>query len=110
MRGQAQLFIIALALLFDRSTSHADSGKLNDLYYETKGNGEAVVLMHGGQLDRRMRDGQYDLFSKKCRVIRYDIRGFGKSDSPQKHIQTPAIFVLCWSATKAALTFKCTRL
>jgi pimeloyl-ACP methyl ester carboxylesterase len=62
----------------------ADSGKLDGLYYETKGGGDSVVLIHGGQMDRRMWDAQFDLFAKQYRVIRYDIRGFGKSDVPAK--------------------------
>jgi pimeloyl-ACP methyl ester carboxylesterase len=43
-----------------------------------------VVLIHGGQMDRRMWDAQFDLFSREYRAIRYDIRGFGKSDVPTK--------------------------
>jgi pimeloyl-ACP methyl ester carboxylesterase len=31
-----------------------------------------------------MWDAQYDLFANHYRVIRYDIRGFGKSDFPEK--------------------------
>lgn len=60
-------------------TGHAevDGGKL---YYETSGNGPAIVLIHAGFLDRRMWDPQIPVFSKTHRVIRYDVRGFGKSD------------------------------
>ena len=53
-----------------------DGGKL---YYEAKGSGSAVVLIHGGQLDRRMWDGQFDTLARAHRVIRYDVRGFGRS-------------------------------
>jgi pimeloyl-ACP methyl ester carboxylesterase len=49
------------------------------LYYEVAGSGHALVLIHGGQMDRRMWDAQFALFSKTYRVIRYDVRGFGKS-------------------------------
>jgi pimeloyl-ACP methyl ester carboxylesterase len=49
------------------------------IYYETKGAGEAVVLIHGGNLDRRMWDEQFDLLSKNYYVIRYDVRNYGKS-------------------------------
>jgi pimeloyl-ACP methyl ester carboxylesterase len=49
------------------------------IYYEVAGSGHALVLIHGGQMDRRMWDEQFDLFSKSYRVIRYDVRGFGKS-------------------------------
>src|SRR5215469_5427157 len=49
------------------------------LYYESAGTGHALVLIHGGQMDSRMWDEQFALFSKSYRVIRYDFRGFGKS-------------------------------
>jgi len=78
------LLIGVLTHLFGTSIAWAGSGKVNGLYYETKGAGEAVVFIHGGQMDRRMWDEQYDLFAKHYRVIRYDIRGFGKSDAPEK--------------------------
>jgi len=50
------------------------------LYYETSGKGPALVLIHAGFLDSRMWDTQFQLFSENYRVIRYDVRGFGKSD------------------------------
>ncbi|HSE42726.1 MAG TPA: alpha/beta hydrolase [Acidobacteriota bacterium] len=53
-----------------------------DLYYEVKGTGPTIVFSHGGFGDRRMWDAQFDEFSKKYRVIRYDHRGFGKSPAP----------------------------
>jgi len=64
--------------------SSGASGKFQGLCFETKGRGEAIVFIHGGQLDRRMWDAQFDLFAKEYRVIRYDIRGFGKSEAPLK--------------------------
>lgn len=57
--------------------AEVDGGRL---YYETSGNGPAIVLIHAGFLDRRMWDPQIPVFSKTHRVIRYDVRGFGKSD------------------------------
>ncbi len=49
------------------------------LYYEVAGAGHPLVLIHGGQMDRRLWDEQFRLFAKRYRVIRYDVRGFGKS-------------------------------
>ncbi|MFC1556053.1 alpha/beta fold hydrolase [candidate division KSB1 bacterium] len=49
------------------------------LYYEEKGSGRPVIMIHGGMLDRRMWDDQFDLFAEKYRVIRYDVRAHGKS-------------------------------
>ncbi len=49
------------------------------LYYEVAGSGEPVVLIHGGFMDSRMWDAQFGEFAKQFRVIRYDVRGAGKS-------------------------------
>jgi pimeloyl-ACP methyl ester carboxylesterase len=54
------------------------------IYYETCGAGDAVVLIHGGNLDCRMWDDQFQLFGRSYRVIRYDVRGFGKSEAPTR--------------------------
>lgn len=53
------------------------------LYYEMMGEGHPLVLLHGGYMDRRMWDDQFAVFAQNYRVIRYDIRGFGKSALPQ---------------------------
>jgi len=60
------------------------------LYYEVKGKGPAVVLIHGGLVDSRLWDDQMVPFSKHYRVVRYDLRAFGKSASttePFSHIE-----------------------
>ncbi len=54
------------------------------LYYEVAGKGEPLILIHGGNMDRRMWDAQFDVFAKHYKVIRYDVRGFGKSDKQVK--------------------------
>jgi pimeloyl-ACP methyl ester carboxylesterase len=53
------------------------------LFYEVRGAGPAVVLIHGGQLDCRMWDDQLAAFSRQFRVIRYDVRGYGGSVRPE---------------------------
>jgi pimeloyl-ACP methyl ester carboxylesterase len=53
------------------------------LYYEMIGEGHPLVLIHGGYMDRRMWDDQFAVFAEHYRVIRYDVRGFGKSELPQ---------------------------
>ncbi len=53
-------------------------------YYEVAGSGPAVVLVHGFTLDTRMWDSQFEQFARKYTVIRYDVRGFGKSSLPDK--------------------------
>ncbi len=50
------------------------------LYYEMEGKGETLVLCHAGFVDSHMWDGQWDSFTRHYRVLRFDMRGFGKSD------------------------------
>ena len=52
------------------------------LYYEVAGSGYPVVFIHGFSLDTRMWDAQYHIFAERYRVIRYDMRGYGKSELP----------------------------
>src|SRR6516165_11779666 len=54
------------------------------LYFEAAGSGPALVLIHGGNLDRRMWDDQFQAFAKHFQVIRYDVRTYGLSDMPTK--------------------------
>ena len=49
------------------------------LYYEVAGNGPALVLIHAGIADSRMWDPQWAEFAQHCTVVRYDVRGYGKS-------------------------------
>ncbi|MGG3560304.1 alpha/beta hydrolase [Neobacillus rhizosphaerae] len=49
------------------------------LFYEIKGEGRPVLLLHGFPLDSRMWDDQFEEFSKYYRVIRFDYAGCGKS-------------------------------
>jgi 3-oxoadipate enol-lactonase len=53
-----------------------------ELYFESAGSGEPVVLIHAYPLDARMWDEQFAAFTTSRRVIRYDVRGFGRSASP----------------------------
>ena len=51
------------------------------LYYEVMGKGPAVVLLHGGLNDSRLWDAQMRPLSRRFRVVRYDMRGFGRSNA-----------------------------
>jgi pimeloyl-ACP methyl ester carboxylesterase len=50
------------------------------LYYEMAGEGQTMVLCHAGFVDSGMWDGQWEAFAQHYRVIRFDMRGYGKSD------------------------------
>ena len=54
-----------------------DGGRL---YYETAGSGRPVVLAHAGFVDSRMWDDQWTDFAEHFRVVRFDLRGYGRSD------------------------------
>jgi pimeloyl-ACP methyl ester carboxylesterase len=52
------------------------------LWCEREGEGFPVVLIHPGFWDSRVWDPQFDAFSRFHDTIRYDLRGYGRSDPP----------------------------
>jgi pimeloyl-ACP methyl ester carboxylesterase len=50
------------------------------LYYETAGDGEPFVMIHAGVADSRQWNREFDYFAQRYRVVRYDMRGYGKSE------------------------------
>jgi 3-oxoadipate enol-lactonase len=52
------------------------------LYYEVAGQGYPLLLIHAGVADSSMWDEQFQVFAERYKVIRYDLRGFGKSEFP----------------------------
>ena len=53
-----------------------------DLYYESYGRGVPLVLAYGLGGNTRMWAGQIDAFAPHYRLILWDPRGHGQSDSP----------------------------
>src|SRR5688572_6215950 len=51
------------------------------LYYEVAGEGHPLLLIHGGLGSLRMWDHQAMAWSKRYRVIRYDTRGYGRTET-----------------------------
>ena len=51
------------------------------IYYEVDGAGEPLVLIHAGVANLRMWDAQVAAFRDDYRVIRYDTRGFGRTET-----------------------------
>jgi len=88
------LFSLILALILQTACSQAlrqspvtaGIAEVNEtrLYYEMMGEGRPLVLIHGGAVDRRMWDDQFQVFAEHYRVIRYDQRGAGRSAIPMK--------------------------
>ncbi len=48
-------------------------------YFEVDGAGEPIVFLHAGICDGRMWDPQFDTFARHFQVMRYDMRGYGKT-------------------------------
>jgi pimeloyl-ACP methyl ester carboxylesterase len=53
------------------------------IFYEMKGTGDPLILIHSGGFDCRIWDYQFEFFSE-YNVIRYDVRGYGKSQAPTR--------------------------
>ena len=74
-------------MLGQHGTAHVNG---TQLYYETAGRGDALVLIHGHTLDVRMWDDQFATFAAHYHVIRYDMRGYGRSALPGDALFSPA--------------------
>lgn len=53
------------------------------IYYEASGDGPAIILSHGYGATSQMWAGQIDLLSADHRLIVWDMRGHGLTDSPE---------------------------
>ena len=87
---KSSLFIASLLIiLFSCSNKQEVKSGFADvngtsLYYEVAGNGEPIILVHGNFGDRRHWDYNFEELAKEFKVIRYDVRGYGKSNSSPK--------------------------
>jgi pimeloyl-ACP methyl ester carboxylesterase len=60
------------------------------LYYELAGFGQPFVLIHAGVADHRQWNHEFVYFAQEFRVLRYDLRGYGRSLPVQgefRHLQ-----------------------
>ena len=58
--------------------------------YEIAGEGGSFLMIHAGVADSRQWDKEFAYFASRYRVIRYDMRGYGKSepvDGEYSHLQ-----------------------
>jgi pimeloyl-ACP methyl ester carboxylesterase len=75
--------MFGFALRPSAADAQADTGTTAaGLFYEISGSGPPVVLIHAFSLDRRMWQPQLDALQREFRVIRYDLRGHGRSVAP----------------------------
>jgi pimeloyl-ACP methyl ester carboxylesterase len=66
------------------STTQSKSGFIcinnAKLYYEISGTGIPLVMIHAGVADNRQWNNEFAYFSNCYQVIRYDMRGYGRSE------------------------------
>lgn len=66
------------------STPQIISGFVNidnaRIYYETAGKGTPFVMIHAGVADSRQWNNEFAFFAQNYQVVRYDMRGYGKSE------------------------------
>jgi pimeloyl-ACP methyl ester carboxylesterase len=53
------------------------------IHYEERGSGPAVLLSHGYRANARMWQHQMDALSDRYHLMAWDMRGHGRSDSPE---------------------------
>jgi pimeloyl-ACP methyl ester carboxylesterase len=66
----------------DRGFIHVSGGRL---YYEADGSGTPLVLVHAGVANLRQWDPHVPAWAERYHVIRYDTRGYGKTES--EHVE-----------------------
>jgi 3-oxoadipate enol-lactonase len=74
-----------------------DGGRL---FYEVAGEGPGVVFVHPGLWDSRTWDGHFERFAERYQVLRYDVRGYGRSSrlEPGRRYSHPADLVAVMDA------------
>ncbi|RXK86833.1 alpha/beta fold hydrolase [Filimonas effusa] len=82
--------------------------KQGRLFYEELGKGQPLIFVHGHSFDLHEWEPQFYQFAKKYRVIRYDVRGYGKSSMPiefsdNRHADDLAALMDALHITKAHL-------
>ena len=66
------------------TTPKTNSGFVNSgsakIYYETAGDGKPFVMIHAGVADHRQWNNEFAFFANDFQAVRYDMRGYGKSE------------------------------
>ncbi len=63
-----------------------------DHYYEETGEGPPIVFVHGAFVDSRMWDPQWKHFANRYSVIRYDLRGHGRTGASESYPYSMGLF------------------
>ena len=81
-------FIVLISIIIFASSCAMKNSIISDhqlveddatISYSTNGEGEVVLFVHAGGLDKEMWQNQMNYFGKKSKAISYDVRGHGKS-------------------------------
>ncbi len=80
-RRSVALLLLLAAGAVDSAAAQSSPQAESDLpvFFEVRGEGPAVLLVHGGMMDRRMWDPQWAGLGDDVRLIRFDVRGAGQS-------------------------------
>ena len=94
-------FLLLLFLTIHHAVSaqtiikHAIQVADSKVYVEESGKGSPLLLLHAGNMDHRMWDGQVAVFSKRFRVINCDLRGCGLTqDGDSTYLQSDALLAV----------------
>lgn len=94
------------------------------IYYEIAGEGQSFVMIHAGVADSRQWNNEFASFASRFRVVRYDMRGYGKSEPvdgefshlqdliallDHLHLDQPLILMGCSMGGGLAMDFALTR-
>lgn len=74
---------IPAASAAEPATGFLDAPGAGRLWYEAKGEGTPMVFLHDGLVGSAGWEASFDHLAKSFRVIRYDRRGFGRSEPPK---------------------------
>ena len=76
------LFVFLACLAMAPLGKTADMLQIDNaqIFYETAGQGAPILFIHAGVADSRQWNNEFQTFKENHRVIRYDMRGFGRSD------------------------------
>src|SRR5262245_16525331 len=102
-RGLTPLCAIALALAIAvpaAAQSIRSSKTTTGIAYDVQGSGPVVVLLTGSNLDRRMWTREAQWLSKNHRVVRYDLRAHGESDTATSEFSHLADLIAVLDALK----------
>jgi pimeloyl-ACP methyl ester carboxylesterase len=94
------------------------------IYYEIAGEGQPFVMIHAGVADHRQWNNEFAYFANRFRVLRYDMRGYGKSEPVEGefshlqdlaalldtlHLEEPLIVMGCSMGGGIAMNFALTQ-